>query len=62
MKMLASIRQGTKIQVPLETKASTSKSIPAFHAGTCAASTCYHGIDSETTKRAKAEKDREIWL
>ena len=59
MTMLASAGRGTKVQVPRETKASTSWSIGAFNSRTCAASTCDRGIDSEATKRAKARKDGE---
>ena len=48
-------QMGNQGQFPQETKASTSKSIIAFHEGTCATSTCAHGIYSEGTKSAKAQ-------
>ena len=57
--MLAFAGWGTKVQVPPETKASTSWSITAFHSRTCAASICDRGIDSKATKRAEARKDGE---
>ena len=43
--MMASARQGTNVQVFLETKASISESITTFHVSTYGASKCDLGIN-----------------
>ena len=58
--MIASVGRGTKVQVPRETKSSTSESITTFHASTCATSTRNRGIDSEAIERAKALKEEIV--
>ena len=57
--MVASTEGGTMVQVPWETKTSTSESINAFYASTYVALTCDHITNVEGTKddhRKQSEK------